>query len=503
MDRKKKVIYNLSFSLLYEAVAIVCGFILPRLILSSFGSAYNGLIATVTQFISYVALLKNGIGGVTRAALYKPLVRKDDKEISAIINATSRFMKKVAIIFSVGLIIYAALYPFLVRKEFGWFFTFSLILIIGISTFAQCYFAVVYQLLLKADQREYISMIINIVVAILNTVAAAAIMKMGFGIHFVKFGSAMVFLLIPVLTSLYVKKHYHIDKKVPPNNSAISQRWDSFAHQLANFVHGNTDIIILTFFTNTLEISVYSVYYLVLRGVRKGIIAITVGVEDAFGNMIAKKEENVLGQSFELYECIMFGITTVVMTVTFFLCVPFVRLYTAGIMDANYIRPVFCYCAIAGEFFYCVRTPYESIVRASGHYKQTRNGALLETAINIVISLILVVPFGIVGVTVGTLIAMAFRTMQYSYYVKKNIIWRSKWKCIKQWIVSILVIICSSFIYRLVIPEQIENYSRWILCAIAGVFVVGVIEIIMNMIFNRKIVLRMISLVKSILPGRE
>ena len=94
--RSKKALRNTFASISYEIVAIICGLILPRLILSRFGSSYNGITSSITQFLSCVALLKSGIGAVTRAALYKPLAEKDSFRLSEIINATSIFMRKIA-----------------------------------------------------------------------------------------------------------------------------------------------------------------------------------------------------------------------------------------------------------------------------------------------------------------------------------------------------------------------------------------------------------------------
>ena len=81
--RSKKLALNTLFSLLEELVAIICGFILPRLILSAFGSKYNGITTSITQFLSCAVLLRAGIGGVTRAALYKPLANHDKNKIDS------------------------------------------------------------------------------------------------------------------------------------------------------------------------------------------------------------------------------------------------------------------------------------------------------------------------------------------------------------------------------------------------------------------------------------
>lgn len=499
MDWGKRIILNSGSAFLYEGVSIICGFILPRLILSRFGSSYNGLIQSITQFISYISLLKGGIGGVSRAALYKPLAQKDVNKINGILNATSVFMNKVIALFGAGLVAYAFVYPLLVRNEFDYFFTFSLVLIIGISTFAQSYLVVAYQMLLKADQKVYISMCIDIVTTVLNTVAAALIISLGFGIHAVKLGSAGVYLLTPALTKMYVKKHYRIDRTVPADNAAISQRWEAFAHQLASFVHGNTDIVILTIFSNTLEISVYSVYYLIIHGVRRGILALTTGVEDIFGRMIAKEEKEMLARNFGIYECILFGGATLAMTATVILCTPFVRLYTAGIRDVNYIRPEFGCIAIIGQFFYCVRVPYESVVKASGHFKQTRNGAIAESVINIVLSLILVIPLGIVGVALGTLSAMVFRTIQYTVYAERHIIFGVAAGSIRQWMISVAVFLCSYFVSRQFLPCEIGSFRMWVIYAVCTVCQISFLELALQFIFNRTQLVEIIMMLVGML----
>ena len=81
--RSKKALINSISSLLSQLVTIICGFVLPRLILSQFGSSYNGITSSITQFLNCVILLRAGVGGVTRAALYKPLADGDNNPFVA------------------------------------------------------------------------------------------------------------------------------------------------------------------------------------------------------------------------------------------------------------------------------------------------------------------------------------------------------------------------------------------------------------------------------------
>ena len=155
-SRGKKAKLNIISVLILEVVTVVSGLVLPRLILSDFGSATNGLGNSVQQFITCVTLLRAGVGGVTRAALYKPLANGNIGEISGIVSATTKFMRKLTEQYTVGLLGFAVVYPFFVKENFEWVYSFSMVLILGLSTFFDCCFGVSYQFLLQADQKRYI-----------------------------------------------------------------------------------------------------------------------------------------------------------------------------------------------------------------------------------------------------------------------------------------------------------------------------------------------------------
>ena len=87
-SRTEKVIKNVFFNIAMEIIKLICGLVLPKLILSNYGSDYNGIVQSVSQFISCIALMKLGIGGVTVAALFKPLMSKDDEELSRVLAST-------------------------------------------------------------------------------------------------------------------------------------------------------------------------------------------------------------------------------------------------------------------------------------------------------------------------------------------------------------------------------------------------------------------------------
>lgn len=461
--RSKKVAFNAIIGLVYEITNMICSFIMPRLILSQLGSDYNGLTSAIMQFLNGIIILKAGIAGVTRAALYKPLSNNDTKKVSEIINATQYFMKKVTLIFSIGLIVFALIYPIFVQDEFDWLFVSSLILIMGLGTLIQNYFGSTYHMLISADQKNYVYSTIQTITLLINTIISVILITNIQSIHVLKIASLVIYILNPILLNLYVYKNYKIDKTVKPDFSVISQRWDAFTQEIAVFINNNTDIVILTIFSSVWEISVYTVYYMVLGGVRAIIMTLCSGFCGALGNMLAKNERNELLRNTRIYEFIIFTISTISFTCTMILIVPFVMLYTKGITDVNYMRPLFGNIATICYFFYCIRLPYYNLVEVAGHFKQTRNGAIFESVMNITISIICVRKFGLIGVTFGTLCAMIFRTFQYAIHSSKYILNRSLNIFIKRLTISVLEIVTILFIIGLLPNFVISNYMLWIL----------------------------------------
>ena len=499
MDRGKRALYNTIVSIVSQVVSMVCGFILPRMILSSFGSSYNGITASITQFLSVVALLRAGVGAATRVSLYKSLANKDWAQVSATVRATEIFMRKVAFIFLGIIAAFSVTYPFLVQNEFSWGFSATLVLIISLSTFIQYYFGITYQFLFQADQRQYITMSFDILGIIVNTLLAALLIKLGVGIHGVKLGSAAAFSITPLALYILAKKQYKLDRKARPDFSSIGQRWDAFFHQLSAFIHNNTDIALLTLFTNTREISVYTVYYLVANGLKNGMNAFTSGVESAFGNILANHEDDVLLKDLTHFETLLHVVSSVLFSAALVLVTPFVQVYTLGVTDVNYTRYLFGYLAIIGELLFILRTPYEALINAAGHFRQTKKYAFMEAGLNLIISIAIVRRYGLVGVVAGTVVSIAFRYVVYAVYASRHILHRSLLAFLKRFLVTAVAVTGVYFLSRLLSPPPMTSYYNWVLYALIVTAISIGVTLFMNLVFYRKELLQMLKKLIDIL----
>lgn len=493
--RGKKLALNTITSLALQVVSVICGFILPRLILESFGSDVNGLVNSITQFLGVITLLDLGVGAVVQSALYKPLADNDTDMISKIYVSANNFFRRLAEILLVYVVLLMIFYPMLVNKSFGHMYTALLIAAICISSFAQYYFGIVNSLLLNADQRGYIQYVAQIITLILNTFACYIIIKLGASIQIVKLTTSLIFLLRPLFLVFYVKKHYSIDQKITYTEEPIKQKWNGMAQHFAAYVLSGTDNIVLTLFSTLSNVSIYSVYYMAIAGVRSALLSITNGFQSLIGEMLAKKETMKLNAFFGFVEWFLHTGTTLVFGCTGVLIVDFVRVYTYGINDADYIQPLFAVLITIANAGHCLRLPYNILILAAGHYKQTQSNYIIAMILNIVVSIATVKMWGLVGVAIGTLIAMAYQTVWMAKYDSKNIIcWPFK-NFLKQCGVdAIIVIIASLATFK--IPMLSVSYVSWFLLAIEVFGIWLIISIVINTIFYRERVLSIFIRVK-------
>ena len=486
MQRSKKTLINTLSSLALQIVTAICGLILPRLILSYFGSEVNGTISSITQFLSYIVLLEAGVGGVVKAALYKPLAEKDEQKLGGILNATENFFKKIGITFILYLAVIAVIFPYITHTDYDFWYSASLVVIIGVSTVAQYFFGITYQMLLNADQKVYVDNCLQIATLILNTGLSAALLALGCGVHVVKLASTAVFVLRPLLTFLYVKKKYHIDRKIPPDNAAIKQRWDGLGQHIAFIVHSNTDVAILSVFTNMLLVSVYTVHMTVIVGIKNLVNSLSGGFAPAIGDMIARGEKETLNSTINLYEFIAFFFVSVLFTITAVMIEPFVALYTSVAPDPAYYQPLFAVLMCVAEGTYVIRCVYSNVVLGAGHFRQTNVGAYIEAGLNIAVSAVLVNFFGLVGVAIGTCVAMIFRTVDYVFYLSKHIAERSPLLFFRRVLVSGVAIALGAVLSKLAMRGDVDSWSMWILYAVLTSVIVTVSVSVVNFLFYRK-----------------
>lgn len=484
MSRKKKLAYNTITSLIYNIVVVICGFILPRYFLTHYGSSVNGLVRSISNFISFVSLFNMGLNAVVKSALYKPLAENDNVEVSRILKSAGIFFRLLARLLVVYVLILIIVYPYIISEKFDFIYTASLFVILSIGAFVQYYFGVTRQLLLNSDQKAYIPFGLDILTLIANTAVSVALIIHNYSIHLVMLVSTLIFMIKPLFLVLYVKKHYSIDSGIELTEEPIKQKWNGLAHHISTVVLQRTDVIILTIFSTLKNVSVYSTYFMVIGGIKKLILSMTAGIELLIGDMLAKQEQKLLLKTFEIYEWIMHNVVTLLYTITAVLITDFIKVYTLSVNDANYILPVFAILLTAATALHGYRFPYSVVIHAAGHFKQTQNSAVIETLINIILSIILVMKYGLIGVAIGTIAAMIYRTLYFVWYLSGNIINRPVKHYIHYVLIDCIIISAIYFATSSITMDEITYYC-WFIKALKVTAISAAISFLVNVILKR------------------
>ena len=154
--QEKRLSYNIRSAILLEVVTVISGLVMPRMIMFTFGSQVNGLVNSITQFLSMISFLEFGVGAVVQSALYKPLAQNDNIEISKIVCAANKYFGNIGKIFLIYITVLIFLYPVISDRSFSWQYSALLIIVMSISICAQYFLGIGDRLLLTANQQGYI-----------------------------------------------------------------------------------------------------------------------------------------------------------------------------------------------------------------------------------------------------------------------------------------------------------------------------------------------------------
>lgn len=482
--RRKKLVLNTFFSWVYQVLVIVSSLILPRVFLTFYGSEVNGLVQSITQFLSIISFMQLGMGAVVQASLYKPLVNGESKEISKIITSANIFFKKIGLILIVYSIVLIFVYPRITRNVFEYQDVMLLIFAISLNLFVQYYFGLVDIILLIADQRGYIDYCGSIISLIVNTVVCIVLIYAGYSIQNVKIVSSVILLIKPIYNRVYVNKHYSINRNIKYEGEPIKQKWNGIAQHISAVVLDNTDTIVLTIFSTLSNVSIYGIYHMVIYGVKTLFSSVSNGIEAILGEIWARNDKQELLEFFRWGEWAIHNLVILIFGCTGTLIVPFVLLYTNGITDANYCQYEFAILIVLAHALHSIRLPYHMMIKASGQFKETQSNYFIAAVMNLLVSIITVKHMGLVGVAIGTLVAMVYQTLWMARYSYKNLVVRTLKELLKLTLVDCLSIAISVLI-MIMLPLNIDTFIKWLLSAIIVFSIWLFVIYIMNYIFYK------------------
>ena len=118
------------------------------------------------------------------------------------------------------------------------------------------------------------------------------------------------------------------------DKDSLAQRWACFGQNFAYFIHSNTDVVVLTLFSDLKAVSVYSVYLLVVKKPAKLFLRhFSNAFNPMIGKAIAVNDYKQANKYMKTYEFVVSNIATIIFGCCIYLLPSFVLIYTHGVTD--------------------------------------------------------------------------------------------------------------------------------------------------------------------------
>lgn len=428
---------NIIWGILAQIITIGLGILIPRLVLVNLGSEANGLLNSIGSILTYMSLLEAGVGTATLQALYRPLGNSDRYSINRIMAATHHFYTRTGRVYLFIVLVLSFLYTMIIDTSISKISVLLVVLLSGLSGVLSYFFQGKYRILLSAEGKAYITTNISTLCTIGVSLSKAAVLLLGGNvvliqsIYFVFNLVQMTFILI------YVRRNYSwLDLSVAPDFEALSQKSAVLIHQITELIFNNTDVILLTFFTTLKTVSVYSMFAMIFGMVKSVAVTFSDGFLYILGQSYNDKKR--FNKYHNIYEIYNMALTFAMFCILTILMIPFLRLYTSGVNDVNYIDNQVLWLFVAIYLLQNGRKGSQTVINIAQHFEKTKWRSIIEAGINLFASIVLTYRLGIYGVLLGTVIALLYRTNDVIIYAAR-LMERSPLVTYKRWFTNIIV----------------------------------------------------------------
>lgn len=422
MKNEKTVITNLIISSGTQLIILALGLVLPRIILTSWGSEYNGLINSVTTIMRYLSLLEAGINTSTLQALYKSIGENDRHQTSVIIRSAKQYYHNVSVIYTALVLLISFVYPLFLKTTINYweiFFVFVLQGLTGVISFA---FRAAYQQLLNAEGKYYVISLVTLFTNICTFAAKIVSIRLFNGIILMQLLGVLIMLMQTAIYAVYFKRKYQwIDTSVESNMGLLENRRYYQVQQLAGLVFNSTDTFVLSIFCGLKVASVYTVYNMVYSALST-VIGIIRGSTNFVLGQSYHKSKAVFFELYHAYSGLQICIGCALTSISMLLITGFVTLYTAGVEDINYLNYTAAILFSLNIILDCTRGASLAGANIAGLAPKTAWRYLMEAGINLSVSLLLVRSMGINGVLIGTVVAGLWRSTDSLVFFHRKVL---------------------------------------------------------------------------------
>lgn len=483
MESKKKVLLNFLISTMSTFLTMSLGFILPRLIMTSWGSEYNGLVNSVRTIMNYLLLLEAGVSTSTLQALYKSVGSEDNHQTSVVVHTSQLYYRKLSVVYFLCILVISGIYPLIINTTITYWEVFFVIFLQGCSGVINFAFRASYQQLLKAEGKYHIISLVTMVTQIL-TYAAKFVSVLVFNNIIVMqlLGVIIMGFQVTVYAIYFQRRYKWIDHNVRPDMSLLEHRKYYVVQQIGGLVFNSTDTFVLSIFCGLKVASVYTTYAMVYSAVST-VIGI---VRSSTGFVLGQSYyhgEHVFKRTYDAYTSVQVTIGCILSSVSLLLITGFISLYTKGVEDIDYHNYLVAVLFAFNIILDCMRGANLAGANVAGQAPKTTWRYLAEAGINIVVSLALVQIWGIVGVLTGTVLAGIWRSLDSIVFFSKNVLHKKPYRELLFDAINIGMFLLFMVIGKLNLLS-INNYWQFIIWGGVLFAVVTIVYSVVFIIFN-------------------
>ena len=439
----------------------VCSIITGRLVLVCLGSEYNGINSIVAQFLTILSVLEGGFTTASLVALMKPYEDRDVHKINQLFAETRAKFNKISVLSLLIGCVVGAIYGGAVKTSIPYLTVVAIILIGVISSTYNVGVITKYRMVFQAAQEEHLFAGITLITTLVGQIGMMFILVLFQNIIFMRtFGMLMSFSAGLIIKKVFLKRYSFIEQNAKwDGTNRIEGTRDVMIGKVVGTIHSSSSVFFLSVFGGAAATSVYAVY--------NSIINIIVHVakigfnapQNAIGQVLQNLENENKKKIVLEYEYLAIVILTILFVPLSILIVPFVRIYTQGVDDVQYIDNLLAALMVVSAYIQLIHIPAGVCIYMSGHFSKARNIQSIALVVLILGNIVMGNLWGIYGFVVSVLLCNAFLAVTEIMYLHKVIIPRS----------------AKVFIQRLLL-----NFSMMLVMCVLGWSVSGRIESIIS-----------------------
>lgn len=400
---------NASVAMAAQALLIAAGYVSRVVFTRTLSTSYAGVNGLFSDILGVLSLSELGIATAMSCALYRPIAQNDISKIQAVMKLYKRLYAGVAaFVGTVGL----GMLPFLghFAGDLSAIRHLELIYLLYLGNSVASYLLMYRSTLITAHQREYIVSVYYAAFSLAQIILQIILL--------LTTGSYLAYLLTAIIGSLLCnlciswragRMYPYLKEKNSHELSAgekreISRNIRALAlHRLGAIVINNTDNLLISRFAGIASVGIYSNYYLVIHSVQQVLARLFQGMAASIGNLGASEDREAMEPVF--YNAFFIGqwVYSLAAICLYELLPPFIELSFGPkyLLDRSTVLILCVLVLLQG-----LRKAVATFWYALGMFWLDRYKALMEAVLNLIISIVLGIRYGIAGVFMGTVLSM-------------------------------------------------------------------------------------------------